>query len=97
MSNLIECFRYEDKNGYGPYYNERKHIYNWSDDGWRYACDSLEKLNEWWSKNKEGMHLENYRIVKYLVKINNQLLLKVKATHMVDFRLDDVLNKENIE
>lgn len=97
MTNIITCFRYEDSNGYGPYYNERKHIYNWSDDGWRYACDSLEKLKEWWDSNKKDMHLENYHIVKYLVKLDRRCIIKAKETHMVDFKLTDVLNKEIVE
>ena len=93
---ICSAYRYEDSKGFGPYYNERKHIYNWSDDGWRHACDSLEKLKEWWS-NKEDMSLENYHIVKYLVMLDKASIIKAKQTHMVDFKLIDIISKENIE
>lgn len=93
---IYSAYRYEDSKGFGPFYNERKHIYNWSDDGWRYACDSLEKLNEWWDSNKQEMHLENYHIVKYLVRLDKMSVIKVKQTHMVDFKLSEVISKESI-
>lgn len=92
------AYRYEDSEGFGPFYNERKKLYNWKDDGWRYACDSIEKLNEWWFNNREEMHLENYHIVKYTLDLSNIFrILKVKETHMIDFKLSEVVNKEDFE
>ena len=93
---ICSAYRYEDSKGFGPYYNERKHIYNWSDDGWRHACDSLEKLKEWWS-NKQDMSLENCHIVKYLVRLDKNNIIKAKQTHMVDFKLIDIISKEDFE
>lgn len=91
------AYRYEDSKGFGPYYNERKHIYNWSDDGWRHACDSLEKLKEWWADKQDMLQLEKYHIVKYLVRLDKQCAIKAKQTHMVDFKLIDVINKEEFK
>lgn len=94
---IYSAYRYEDSKGFGPFYNERKNLYNWEDDGWRSACDSIEKLNGWWNSNKQDMHLENYHIVKYLVRLDKKCVMKAKQTHIVDFKLIDVINRENIE
>ena len=94
MANIITCYRYEDSNGYGPFYNERKHIYNWEDDSWRHGCTTIEKLKEWWS-NKTELLSDKYKIVKYTLDLNKKNVLKAKETFMVDFKLDEVLNKED--
>lgn len=81
-------------NGYGDYsyWEELK------DDGWRSACDSIDKLNEWWAHNREGMLLENYHIVKYILYLNNMFrILKTKETYMIDFKLSEVISKEDFE
>ena len=89
---LIVAYRYEDINGYGPFYNERKDIYNWKDDGWRHGCTTIEKLKEWWS-NKTELLSDKYKIVKYIVDANKLSLLKARDTGMLDFRLDEVISK----
>lgn len=95
---ICYAYRYEDFKGFGPFYNERKDLYNWKDDGWRSACDSIDKLNEWWAHNREGMLLENYHIVKYTLYLNNMFrILKTKETHMIDFKLSEVMIKEDFK
>ena len=94
---LFYCYRYENSKGYGPFYDKNKNLYNWKDNGWRYGCDSIEKLNEWWFSMKYLLNLKKYHIVKYTIKIKKDFrLFKIKNMHLIDFKLDEVINKENI-
>ena len=91
MSRII-CYRYEDNNGFGPYWNE----YKWLDDGWRSACDSIPSLIDWW-ENKKDMHLENYHIAEYTIETKNALQInKIKDIHIIDFKLEEVINKRGV-
>lgn len=36
---VYSAYRYENSKGFEPFYNERKDLYNWKDDGWRSACE----------------------------------------------------------
>ena len=48
--------------------------------------------------NREGMLLENYHIVKYTLYLNNMFrILKTKETHMIDFKLSEVMIKEDFK
>jgi len=70
----VEVYRYEDKNGLGPFYNSHKDSIRL--DAWRFGCDSIYTLQAWFESYGRNIDTEGYSIVKYTIcKPNKSYIL----------------------
>lgn len=89
-------YRYEDENGFGPFYNALESLKMRGDDGWRDCLDSKEALEEWFLSRNIILDKKKYHVGIYLINFPSDFEAKVLpgCTH-ISFKTDWIVEKIN--